>query len=199
MLKQIATDNSENWSGLIQKARAGCDQALVELIGHFESYLLLVANKRIGIPLQAKFGASDIVQMSLMEARESIGQFEGTSEGEIRGWLKRIVLNNLLDQSKQFTGTRKRSVARERSLTLVATQPSRMQTPSVMIRRRETDSELKNLVDQLPENQKRVVEGRHRFGLSYFQIAQQMNITEANARQLWSRAARRLREGLEEE
>ena len=199
MLKQIAAENSENWDDLIQKAKSGCDQALVHLVSHFEAYLLLVAKNRIGTSLQAKFGASDIVQMSLMEARESIGRFLGTSEGEIRGWLKRIVLNNLLDQSKQFTGTRKRSVGRERSLNFVATQPSKQQTPSVMIRRRETDSELKNLVEQLPENQKRVVEGRHRFGLSYFQIAQQMEITEANARQLWSRAARQLREGLEKE
>ena len=197
MLKRTA-DSPEHWTVLIQSAKTGCDQALVQLVNHFESYLMLVATDRIGSPIQAKFGASDIVQMSLMEARESISQFEGTSEGEMRGWLKRIVINNLLDQTKQYTDTRKRSLDRERSLASVGVPASKQETPSVLIRRRETDSELKKLVDELPERQKRVVEARHRFGLSYVEIAQQLEISEANARKLWSRAARQLREGLGE-
>ena len=194
-----STERFKSWNELIEKAKVGCDESLAQVLGHFESYLLMVAKSRIGSLVQAKFGASDIVQMSMMEVSESIEQFHGSSEVEIRAWLRRIVLNNLLDESKQFTKTQKRAVGRERSLTFAGIQQSKQGTPSEMIRRRETDSELKRLVDDLPDNQKRVIEGRHRFGLTHAQIGEQMGISEANARQLWSRAAKQLRRGLEED
>ena len=185
------------WSSLIQTAKSGCDQAMIQLVNQFEAYALMVAENQISGALQAKFGASDIVQMSLMEAHESINQFDGSSENEFRGWLRRIVMNNLLDQSKQFTKTRKRSLAREDSATKVALQASKQQTPSSILSRKESDHELKRLVDDLPERQKFVVEARHRFGLSYLSIAQKLEISEANARQLWSRAIKSLRRDLE--
>lgn len=130
-----------------------------------------------------------------MEARESIEEFNGTSEGEMRQWLKRIVVNNLLDQTKQYTGTRKRSLAREKSMGLLDFQ-SGQDTPSVMIRREESDAELKQLVSELPEKQRYVVEARHRFGMSNSDIAVQLGTSESNVRQLWSRAAKHLRNGL---
>lgn len=184
-----------DWDQLIEQAKAGNDLALLEIVKQFEVYLLMVAKTRIGNSLQAKFGASDIVQISLMEARESIEEFNGTSEGEMRQWLKRIVVNNLLDQTKQYTGTRKRSLAREKSMGLLDFQ-SGQGTPSVMIRREESDAELKQLVSELPEKQRYVVEARHRFGMSNSDIAVQLGTSESNVRQLWSRAAKHLRNGL---
>lgn len=191
-------EQTNHWSSLIQTAKSGCDLAMIELITQFESYALLIAKSHINGSLQSKFGASDVVQMSLLEAHESISQFEGSSEIEFRGWLRRIVINNLLDQSKQFTKTRKRSIAREDSATNVGLQPSKQQTPSSILSREESDDELRKLVDELPERQKLVVEARHRFGLSYFSIAQQLQISEVSARQLWSRAIRSLRQDLKE-
>ena len=185
------------WSTLIRQAKEGNDTALTQIAKQFETYLLMVAKTRIGNTLQAKFGASDILQISLLEARESIAEFNGDSENEIRHWLKRIVVNNLLDQSKQYTGTHKRSLERENQLGLLDFQ-SGQDTPSVMIRREESDAELKRLVGELPERQRFVIEARHRFGLSYGDIAKQLGISESNARQLWSRAAKQLRERLGE-
>jgi len=186
-----------SWDELIQQAKVGDDSALVQIVKQFETYLLMVAKTRIGNSIQAKFGASDIVQISLLEARQSITHFNGNSKGEMRQWLKRIVVNNLLDQSKQFTGTRKRSLERENSTGLLDFQ-SGQDTPSVMIRREESDAELRQLVEELPERQRFVVEARHRFGMSYAEIAKQIGTSESNARQLWSRAAKQLRDGLSE-
>ena len=75
--------------------------------------------------------------------------------------------------------------------------PSGLDTPSVVIRREETDAKLMQLVDALPEKQRFVVEARHRFGLSYAEIAVQLGTSEVNARQLWSRAVKQLRERLD--
>lgn len=187
-----------SWPELIDQAREGCDSALAQIVNRFESYLLMIAAERIGVSVKAKFGASDIVQASLMEACEEICDFRGTSEQELRGWLKRIVLNNLSDQLKQFCETQKRALSKEYPLaSWVSSIPDPdTPTPSVVIRRQETDDLLKHLVDQLPANQRQVVESRHRFGYSYAQIAVQMGTTEANARQLWSRATQQLRQWL---
>ena len=190
-------ERTNRWSSLIRTAKSGCDLAMDQLVTQFEAYALLVAESHINGSLQSKFGASDIVQMSLMEAHESIDQFDGSSESQFRVWLRRIVINNLLDQSKQFTKTRKRAIAREDSTTNVVLQPSKQQTPSSILSRKESDHELRKLVDELPERQRFVVEARHRFGLSYFSIAQQLKMSEANARQLWSRAIKSLRQDLE--
>ncbi len=184
------------WNELIEQAKGGCDLALVEIIEQFETYLLMVAKTGMKNSLQGKFGASDILQISLIEAHKSIEKFNGTSVSEIRNWLKRIVLNNLLDQSKQYTGTHKRSLDRENAMGS-RDLPSGLDTPSVVIRREETDAKLMQLVDALPEKQRFVVEARHRFGLSYAEIAVQLGTSEVNARQLWSRAVKQLRERLD--
>ncbi len=184
-----------NWNELIQRAKGGCDLALVEIIKQFEAYLLMVAKTGMRNSLQGKFGASDILQISLIEAHKSIDKFNGTCANEMRNWLKRIVLNNLLDESKQYTGTHKRALDRENPLGSLDF-PSELDTPSVLIRREETDAELMQLVNALPEKQRFVVEARHRFGLSYLEIATQLGTSEANARQLWFRALKQLRDRL---
>ena len=188
------TSNS-NWNELIQRAKGGCDLALLEIIKQFEAYLLMVARTGMRNSLQGKFGASDILQISLIEAHKSIDKFNGSCANEMRSWLKRIVLNNLFDQSKQYTGTHKRSLDRENPLGSLDF-PSKLDTPSVMIRREETDAELMRLVNALPEKQRFVVEARHRSGLSYSEIASQLGTSEANARQLWVRALKQLRDRL---
>ena len=184
-----------NWNELIQQAKDGSDLALVEIIKQFETYLLMVAKRGMKNSLQGKFGASDILQISLLEAHKSIEKFNGNSASEMQNWLKQIVINNLLDQSKQYTGTHKRSINRENSMGSLDV-PAELDTPSVMVRRKETDAELMRLVNALPEKQKFVVEARHRFGLGYSEIAVQLGISESNARQLWSRAVKQLRNWL---
>lgn len=193
----LSASDQEHWQRLIRTARGGCDQALVQVVNHFRSYLLMIANDQIGNSLQAKFGASDILQQSFLDVRRSLPQFRGSTELEMREWLKTIVLNNARDHARRFAKTRKRDVARETALT--ATElPSQQDTPSVVIRRRERDWELKRLVEQLPEAQKRVIEARHRDGLSYPKVAEHLGITETHARKLWSRATTQLRVWLRE-
>jgi hypothetical protein len=51
-------------------------------------YLLLIANEMIGPELQAKFGASDLVQDTFIEAQRHLAGFRGTSNAEMRAWLR---------------------------------------------------------------------------------------------------------------
>ena len=87
-------DKSTDWAGLIQQARAGSGSALGIIVSRLRNYLLSVANAEMQTAVRSKFSGSDIIQLSMLEAHQSIGTFYGASEGELKVWLKRIVLSN---------------------------------------------------------------------------------------------------------
>jgi RNA polymerase sigma-70 factor (subfamily 1) len=200
-LMQLASeDNRNRWNALIDRARSGCDIALGEIFESVHSYLTLVAESRIGSRVRSKFGASDVIQRSMLEAQDSIEDFRGTSKVEFRLWLKRIVINNLTDEARRYTHTRSRCIEREVSGDELASQTchSHLETPSWHLRRREFDRQLWHAVSKLPNRQRYVIEARHRHGCDYSEIASQLEISEAGARKLWSRAAQQLRSVLEQ-
>ena len=193
-----ANDTPPDWSALIDAARGGCDEALGQIVSRLRSYLLLIAERGLGNSVQAKFGASDVIQHSMLDARKSIVNFHGNSEAELRHWLKKIVIHNLTDQARQYTNTQSRDVAREVEIldSQVAQNASAGDTPSHYVRRNEEDEELLRAVARLPHRQRQVVEARHRDSQTYEQIAAQLQISEVAARRLWSRAVAQLREWL---
>jgi hypothetical protein len=79
-------------------------------------YLLSVANDEIASDLTSKAGASDIVQDTMLEASRDIDQFDGQSEHELKGWLRRILRNNLANFVRSFKTSDKRRINLEVSL-----------------------------------------------------------------------------------
>lgn len=191
----------QDWPPLVKAAREGCEEALGEIITRLQGYLLLIANGQVRDNLQAKFGASDIVQNSLLDVHAGIDQFDGTTEAEMRAWLKTIVLRNFLDEKRRYTNTHSRRLQLERPLETMITPLSRgtSETGSKEMRHAEELQQLSQALNRLPPLQQRVIEGRRRFGYSYQQIADQLGITEAAARKIWSRAIKQLKTYLAEE
>src|SRR5215472_17901427 len=97
-------------------ARGGSREALGEALQACRDYLLLVANKELDPGLQAKGGASDLVQQTFLEAQRDFDQFHGNSEAELLAWLRHLLMNNLADFSRSFRQTAKRGIEREMSL-----------------------------------------------------------------------------------
>ena len=79
-------------------------------------YLLGVANRELSAPLQAKAGASDLVQEAFVEAQRIFSRFHGQSGSELLGWLRGILLNKIAHFHRKYNGTDKRQVSREVSL-----------------------------------------------------------------------------------
>ena len=69
------TANHWDWSVLIDRARGGDDCAMDTLLVRLRNYLLFVVNAELNMKLQSKFGGSDVVQQSMLEAYQSIGSF----------------------------------------------------------------------------------------------------------------------------
>jgi RNA polymerase sigma-70 factor (ECF subfamily) len=153
--------------------------------------------------LLAKGGASDIVQQTLMDAFRDFGRFQGNSEVDLRQWLRRLLLNNLADFARQYREAGKRQVDREVAIGgkssasgLVLSAP--MPTPSGDAVANEEAAEVERILQQLPEDYRRVITLRYQGNQSFDDIGAAFGLTANAARKLLVRAIERVRHELEE-
>ena len=106
------TVDHELFLQLLRLAKGGSADALGQLVESNQSYLLLIANQEVDGYLQAKVGASDVVQETLAAAHQNIDKFQGHSPEELRGWLRAILKNQILAYTRQYSSA-KRDVNRE--------------------------------------------------------------------------------------
>jgi RNA polymerase sigma-70 factor (ECF subfamily) len=184
----------------IAAARAGSNEALGELLESWRDYLLLVANQELESVLSPKGGASDLVQQTFLEAQRDLQRFDGSTVGEWVGWLRTILDHNLANFRRCYLATEKRDIKREVPLGTFADRDSccglhfvgDTQSPSQCVIAGEQALRLKQTLSQLPELQRRVIELRHRDGLSFAEIGRLTDRSAEAARKLWSRAIKRL-------
>jgi RNA polymerase sigma-70 factor (ECF subfamily) len=165
------------------------------------AYLRLVARLHLDPRLRGKLDPSDAVQQTLLKAHENLGQLRGRSDAELLAWLRRILANTLADALRQF-GRDKRDVAREESLeaalqdsacslqALLGTPPS---SPSQQAMRHEDLLALAKALDELPDDQRTVVELHHLQERGVADIARALGRTEAAVAGLLRRGLKRLR------
>jgi RNA polymerase sigma-70 factor, ECF subfamily len=169
------------------------NSALGRLLDGYRDYLLLVANRELAGALHQKVAPSDIVQETMIEACRGFAGFAGTSEAELLGWLRQILVNNLADAARRFQRTAKRDVLREQHFSdshadlahqLIDPQP----TPMSALLENESTELLFLALSRLPEHYRRVILLRNLELLSFPQIGEQLRITSDAAYKLWLRA-----------
>src|SRR6516165_12689122 len=180
-------------------AQAGSKEALGQVLETFRGYLLLVADREIHPDLRAKGGASDLVQDTFLEAQRDFDQFHGASADELRAWLRRLLLNNVANFTRQYRERAKRDVGREISLEAGGSSHERgagleanTLSPSGEAAAQEQARALTQAMERLPPDYRRVLALRHEEQLTFEQIGQQMQRTANAARMLWLRAVERL-------
>src|SRR5262245_4471616 len=94
-------------------ARGPSREELGQALEACRGYLLSVAEGELAPELRAKGGASDLVQETLLEAYRDFPRFHGRTEDELLAWLRRLLLNNLADFTRQYRATDKRRLDRE--------------------------------------------------------------------------------------
>src|SRR5262249_19037180 len=109
---------------LLRQARIGQPEAVGRLLDLYRSYLALLARLQLDRRLQSKVDASDLVQEALLEAYRDFPAFRGTTEKELSAWLRQILVSNLANLVRRFTGTLQRDVRRERQLAEAVEQSS---------------------------------------------------------------------------
>lgn len=173
----------------------------------YRDYLKLLADLQLNPRLRVKEGGSDIVQQTMLDAHLDFANFRGTTEAELRAWLKVILTRNLLTVARRY-GTHKRAAGREVSLQdqleqsstlfhrqLVAEQTS----PSMKLIKRERTEQLADALLRLLDDERSAVVLKHFHDWSVAEIAQSLERTQVAVAGLLRRGLKKLREHLQEE
>lgn len=188
-----------NIPGLLTRAKAGDTAASEQLFASCRSYLLVLARAQVEGRLRAKVDASDIVQQTLLEAYRGLSRFEGATEAEWLGWLKRILAHNAADAARHFHGTDKRQAGREIGLEQLAASsnasinlPAPVDTPSQYLVDKERELQVADALSRLPAEYREVVFLRNVQRLPFDELAQRLGKSRPAAQMLWMRAIKKL-------
>jgi RNA polymerase sigma-70 factor (ECF subfamily) len=160
----------------------------------------LIANRELDGALQAKEGASDVVQQTLLQAHRGFAQFNGTSRADVLAWLRRILLNNLANVRRRYAQAENRQIDREVSIDqsglaarfkecLAVPTPS----PDCRVAAAEASAALDQALVEAPQDYQEVILLRHGQELSFAEIGELMDRSEEAARKLYVRAIEHLR------
>lgn len=187
---------------LLCSAREGDHAALGRLLDLYRSYLAILARVQIGRRLQGKIDSADLVQDTFLEAHRHFGDFRGTSEGELVGWLRQILAGLVANLVRHYYGTKRRDIRLERELVNELDHSSHMlnqqiaithSTPSQGAVRREQAVLLADVLGQLPDDYREVIILHHLEGLTFPEISRRMNRTVHSVKNLWARALAKMR------
>jgi RNA polymerase sigma-70 factor (ECF subfamily) len=192
---------SQDFGRWLSAARDGSREALGRALEACRRYLLGVAQLELNGDLQAKGGASDLVQETFLEAQCAFDRFQGTSEVELRAWLRRLLHHRASKFRRRYRTTQKRRLARETELT-PSSQSAREEdappTPSAQMMADEQAQRLRQVLERLPDDYRRVIALRYAEQCSFEAIGRQMQRTPNAARLLWLRAIERVKDALRE-
>ena len=189
---------------LIRRCRHGEASARNELFGRYAAYLKVLARGQLGGRLRGKCDASDVVQVTLLEAHRDFAAFLGEDEAELLAWLRRILAHNLYNEARHFA-TQQRDAGREVSLDQVrqgVEQSSAMMarqleahgpSPSQEAAAREASVRMADAVSRLPQDYQDVLVLRIFEDLPAEEVGQRMGRTAGAVRMLQMRALEALR------
>jgi RNA polymerase sigma-70 factor (ECF subfamily) len=197
------SNQSHEPDDLIEAARAGSAEAMGRLLEACRAYLLLIANQDLDSDLQAKGGASDLIQDTFLEAQNGFAQFRGRTQQELLSWLRGILRHNLADFRRRYRVRALRRAAQEQPLAAPENAALFQQLiadsawPEQKAATAEEAEAVRQAMSRLPEDYRRVIALRHEQALPFAIVAQQMDRSPEAVRKLWFRAIERLRKELD--
>ncbi|HEV3342814.1 MAG TPA: sigma-70 family RNA polymerase sigma factor [Pirellulales bacterium] len=192
---------------LLAAAREGDAVQRDRLFQACRSYLQVVARTRVPARLKPKVDASDLVQLTLLEAHRDFERFSGRSEGEWLAWLRKILSHNAADVVRRYAGTDKREAQREIPLPQ-ANDDSRFAghwepagrepTPSEQVVCRDRQLQVAAALESLTDDHREVILLRNFERLAFDEIAARMQRTRPAVQMLWARALKKLQQAIDE-
>lgn len=177
----------------------------LDALERFRPYLELLARLQSNARLRAKFDPSDIVQQSLLNAIQAIGDYRGRTDAELAAWLRQILAHQIANAARDF-GREKRDVRREFSIQadldhssarLDAWLAADQTSPSQRAMHAEQGFALAAALAELPEAQREAVTLHHLADWTLAQVGEQLGRSPAAVAGLIKRGLRALREKLD--
>jgi RNA polymerase sigma-70 factor (ECF subfamily) len=97
--------------------------AVNQALEEFRAYLETLAFIQIDPRLRSKFGFSDVIQNTLVEAYRDLERIQSLDDASRKRWLRRMLMNNLLEEIERWR-TGRRDVRLEQPLEVAAEESS---------------------------------------------------------------------------
>jgi RNA polymerase sigma-70 factor (ECF subfamily) len=183
--------------GLLQRVRAGDEEAFTVLFRKYSPRLAMLIHYRMGPAMRGKVEVDDILQETFMAAVRQLGDFSYRNPGSFMSWLCRIAEHTIMDAAR-YHGRHKRSP--EQMLTLrtesnpAGVEPADSTTPSRIFASRERVGQVLAMLDALPDEYRAVIIMAKLECLSTQEIAEKLGKSRAQVAVLLHRAVQRLRQ-----
>jgi RNA polymerase sigma-70 factor (ECF subfamily) len=189
---------------LLEQARQGDAAAVDQLLARHREPVRRMIGLRLDPAIAQREGASDIVQLVLLEASSRLSDYLRDPVMPFHLWLRHIARDHIIDAHRRHRQAQRRSVDREQSLVpaafaehssleLAAQFIDRELTPASAAMRHEMERCLHAAIAQLSEEDREVILMRFFEQLSNQEVAQALELSEAAAAMRCLRAQRRLK------
>ena len=193
-----------SFDSMLQQARLGDADGLGLLLEAYRNYLCLLARMQIGQLLQARVSPSDLVQESILVARNAFDGFRGSTEPELMAWLRSVLANRLVDANRFHSAGRRDYRQEQRLVNAFENSSCDMRaflavdadSPSQIASKREQEVILADALARLPNDYAEVIVLRHLESKSFADIAARLERTVPSVKSIWTRAMTRLRKEL---
>jgi len=188
---------SQKTRELVTLAKEGDRTALNQLYKVYAERVRWIVRFRMSKELRSKLESMDLVQDTLLHALGGLDDFTYKSEGDFIRWLSKIAENELRGSLKRLHAD-KRDIRKEVRLATYGpatgdqsfriSGPIEVNTPSVIMSKKEDLSKLEEAIDQLKSEYKEVIILAKIDGLSYKEIGERLGKGEDAIGMLLSRA-----------
>jgi RNA polymerase sigma-70 factor (ECF subfamily) len=179
----------------LDEARRGSPEALGRLLQAYRGYLLVIAHSSLNPKLRARTRPSDVVQGTLARATEKFAQFAGGTEAELKGWLRKVLLNHLArlwEKEQAAKNPSGHEIALEKAPPNGLIDPGG--SPSARVIAQDENERLRWAVQQLPAKYRLVIEWHHFEGVRFEEIGERLGRSARTASRLWTQALEQLRQ-----
>jgi RNA polymerase sigma-70 factor (ECF subfamily) len=165
----------------------------------YREYLRLLARLELGSGRADSAEPSDIAQQTLLKAHENVAGFRGTTDAQLRAWLRAILAQQLALHARKRGQRAGRTQSLERvleqsSARLEALLVSDESSPSQKEMRSERLIALADALAALPDDQRTALELRYLGGLSVAAVAERMSRSTVSVTGLLYRGTKALRQ-----
>jgi RNA polymerase sigma-70 factor (ECF subfamily) len=162
--------NSED-AELISAFKGGEDSAFNELLNRYSSKV----KTTIFLIVKDRYKAEDLTQECFIKAIDRISRGVYNEEGKFAPWIIRMAHNMAIDYFRKQK--RNPTVILEDGSPVFNTMEFTEESIESAHVKQETAVKLKNVIQELPENQKEVLIMRHYAGLSFQEIAEETGVS----------------------
>ena len=198
-------NQSSDTCDLIERARAGDQEARNEIFARHRDRLHRMVELRLDARLQSRIDASDVIQDAYLEVAERLDEYLRHPTLPIFLWLRLVVSERLITLPRHHLGTKMRDASREVSLyrdampaacsaALAAQLLGKQTSPTQAVVRAERILRVQEALNNLDPIDREVLSLRHFEQLSRSETAQVIGITEAAAAKRYIRALKRIKE-----